>query len=114
VQRGELFIAGNITADPRRERVVLIVSRQRFVASSYSKVACVPIYSRRGGLDTEVDLGPEEGLKHDSAARCDEVLSVLKRDLRRRIGTLSEEKLRLVNRALAIALDIQPEDIEDL
>lgn len=114
MQRGELYIAGNITGDPRRERVVLVVSRQRFIESGYSKVACVPIYSTRGGLETEVALGPDEGLKHDCAARCDEVLSVLKRDLRRHVGTLSDEKLRRVSRALAIALDIQPEDIEDL
>ncbi len=114
MQRGELYVAGNIAADPRRERVVLLVSRQRFLDSSYSKVVCIPIYSRRGGLETEVELGPDEGLKHDSAARCDEVLSLLKRDLRRRIGQLSDEKLRAVNRAVAIALDVRPEDIEDL
>jgi mRNA interferase MazF len=93
---------------------VLVVSRQRFIDSSYSKVVCVPVYSTYGGLESEVKVGPELGLKHDSSLRADEVLSVGKSQFRQHVGTASPETMRAVGRALAIALDIRPEDIEDL
>ena len=75
---------------------------------------CVPVYTTSGGLATEVRVGPEEGLKHVSALRCDEVTSLNKGQLKAYVGALSPGKLGAVVRALAIALDIRPEDIEDL
>ena len=112
--RGELYRAEPVAGDPRRARVVLVVSRQRFIDSGYSTVMCVPVYSSHSGLDTQVAIGPDEGLKHASSLHCDEVLSVRKTILRTYVGSLSAAKLREVNRALSIALDILPEDIEDL
>ncbi len=112
--RGELYRAETVAGDPRRARVMLIVSRQGLIDSGHSTVMCVPVYSNQGGLDTQVAIGPGEGLKHPSSLHCDEVLSVRKVSLRAYVGSLSPAKLREVNRALAIALDILPEDIEDL
>jgi mRNA interferase MazF len=72
------------------------------------------VYSRGEGLITEVAIGPPEGLKHPSVLRCDEVTGLRRTLLRDYVGSLSPEKLREVNRALAIALDIDPDDLEDL
>ena len=114
MRRGELYRVVDVQGDPRRARVVLVVSRQRFIDSTYSKVACVPVYSTFGGLESEVRVGPEAGLKHDSALRADEVLSVGKSQFRQQVGTASAETMRAVGRALAVALDIQPDEVEDL
>lgn len=114
MQRGELYRVVDIHGDPRRSRVVLVVSRQRFIDAGYSKVACIPVYSTYGDLATEVKVGPEAGLKRGSALRADEVLSVSKSHFRQRVGTAPQETMRAVSRALAVALDIHAEDIEDL
>jgi mRNA interferase MazF len=60
----------------------------------------------RHGLSTQVSVGSEEGLKHDSAIHCDELLSLPKSVLTDYVGSLSESRLRELNRALAIALEL--------
>ncbi len=114
MNRGELHLGASPDGDPRRQRVYLIVSREQLLASRYSRIICAPVYSQRGGLPTEVNIGVEEGLKVASAVRCDELTSVSRDSLRRFIGRLPPEKMREVARAMAVALDIMPEDIEDL
>lgn len=105
--RGELYRTEVTTpADPRRFRAYLIVSRPAFLASRYQSAICVPVYSTRGGLDTEVAVGVESGLAHDSALRCDEVTSVPRTALRTYLGSLTPDKLAEVDRALAIAVGI--------
>lgn len=114
MERGELYLGAPPDGDPRRQRVYLIVSREEILASRYSTVICAPIYSQRGGLATEVNVGEAEGLKVPSAARCDELTSVPRQLLRRYIGRIDPAKGRELARAMARALDINPEDIEDL
>jgi mRNA interferase MazF len=60
----------------------------------------------RHGLSTQVSVGSEEGLKHDSAIHCDELLSLPKSVLTDYVASLSESRLRDLNRALAIALEL--------
>jgi mRNA-degrading endonuclease toxin of MazEF toxin-antitoxin module len=74
----------------------------------------VPVYSSAQGLATEVALDETNGLKHPSAARCDELQRILRSDLRNFVGTLSVEQTRQMGRALAIALEITPADVADL
>jgi mRNA interferase MazF len=75
---------------------------------------CVPVYASHDGLLTQVAIGPNEGLAHASSLHCDEVVTIRKEFLRDYVGSLTPTKLREVNRALAIALDIDPDDLEDL
>jgi mRNA interferase MazF len=56
---------------------------------------------------TEVFVGIEEGLKHDSAIRCDEIVSLPKSVLTNYIGKLSESKILELKQALQIALEIE-------
>jgi hypothetical protein len=63
-------------------------------------VTCAPIYSARHGLSTQVPLGPDEGLKHESAVYCAELVSLQKPALTGYVGTLSESRLRELNRCL--------------
>jgi mRNA interferase MazF len=58
-----------------------------------------------------VPVGEEEGLKHESALHCDELVSLPKVALTDFIGTLSHAKLRELDRALIAALGIESEGL---
>ena len=64
------------------------------------------IYSARHGLSTQVPVGPDEGLKHESVIHCDELVSLPKSALTDYVGTLSEPRLRELDGALVIALEL--------
>lgn len=83
-----------------------MVSRQVLVDSKFSTVICAPVYSVRHGLSTQVSVGLDEGLKHDSALHCDELVSLPKPALTDFVGTLSPSKLSELDRALVAALGI--------
>jgi len=55
----------------------------------------------------KVEIGVDEGLKHDSAVFCDDLISLPKRILTNYIGSLSSTKIEEVNIALRIALAIE-------
>ncbi len=108
MKRGELYRVANPSArDPRRSRVFVIVSRQVLIDSRFSTVICAPIYSTHYGLSTQVRVGVNEGLKHDSSIHCDELVSLPKSVLTNFIGSLSSERIQELDRALSIALDIR-------
>jgi mRNA interferase MazF len=83
-----------------------VVSRQVLIGSRFSTVICAPVYTVRHGLSTQVAVGVDEGLKHDSSIHCDELVSLPKSVLTDYIGTLSPEKINALNEALRIALDL--------
>jgi len=113
VTRGELYRVprpgGN---DPKAFRVFAIVSRQVLIDSKYSNVICAPVYSARHGLSTEVAVGIDEGLKHESALHCDGLMTIPKTVLSHFVGSLSDAKLRDLDRALVAALEIDVAAIE--
>lgn len=107
MKRGELYrVARPSTQDPKRSRVFVIVSRQVLLDSRFSTVICAPVYSAYDGLSTQVLVGIDEGLKHDSSIHCDELVSLPKSALTNFVGTLSPTTMDAVNRALARALDL--------
>jgi mRNA interferase MazF len=86
--------------------VFVVVSRQAVIESRFSTVICAPVYSVHDGLSTQVLVGIEEGLKHDSSIHCDELVSLPKSALTSYIGTLSPQQMQALNRALRMALDV--------
>ena len=105
MKRGQLYkVSKGTDNDPKKQRVFLIVSRQDLVDKEFSTVICAPIYSNYGGLQTQVEVGADEGLKHDSSVFCDALMSIQKSLLTNYIGTLSDAKMEEVNTALRIAL----------
>jgi len=105
VKRGDLFrVYRGLKYDPKDFRVFLIVSRQLLIDSNFSTVICAPVYSRYDGFPTQIEIGISEGLKHDSAIYCDELVSLKKSSLTDYIGSISEAKLDEVNMAIRIAL----------
>lgn len=110
MKRGELYLVHHpSSSDPKKQRVFVIVSRQLLVDSSFSSAICAPVYSRRDGLHTQVNVGIDEGLKHDSSIHCDELVSLPKSLLSHYVGSLSPAKLLEVDRALAFALGLTQE-----
>lgn len=107
MKRGELYRVPNPGAkDPKKSRVFVVVSRQILLDSRFSTVICAPIYSIHDGLSTQVAIGVESGLKHDSSIHCDELVSLPKSALTNYVGTLPFKKMQEINKALCIALDI--------
>ena len=87
---------------PDKRRPVVVLTRQE-VVPLLGTVTVAPITSTIRGLPSEVVVGTEEGLKHDSAVNLDHVQTVEQRLLHSFVGTLSETKMRQVCRALALA-----------
>lgn len=108
MKRGDLYrIYKPTSRDPKRFRVFVVVSRQVLIDSGFSTVICAPVYTNCGELETQIEVGIEEGLKHDSCIYCDELVSFPKSVLTNFIGSLSREKLEELNKALKVALAIE-------
>jgi len=108
VTRGELYLVRKPgSLDPRKQRVFVVVSRQALVDSRFSTVICAPVYSRHDGLSTQVRVGPSEGLKTESSVHCDELVSLPKSALTRYVGSLRSDTVNELDRALAVALELE-------
>ena len=107
MRRGDLYrVERPSSRDPKGFRVFVIVRRQSFIERTYPTVICAPICSNCNDLSSEVEVGVDEGLKHDSCVRCDELVSLQKSGLTNFIGSLSSQKIQELNIALKAALDI--------
>ena len=107
MRRGELYrvYRGNKN-DPKDYRVYLVVSRQVLIDSNFPTVICAPIRTKYGSLPTQVEISINEGLKHDSAVYCDDLISIPKSMLTDYIGSLLDSKIEEVNSALRTALAV--------
>jgi len=109
VKRGDFYrVAKPSARDPKRFRVFLVVSRQVLIDSKFSTVICAPVYSARHGLSTQVPVGADEGLRHESSVHCDELVSLPKSLLTHFVGQLGSAQLAELDRALVAALGINP------
>jgi mRNA interferase MazF len=108
LKRGNLYrVSKPGHEDPKKFRVFVVVSRQTVIDSRFSTVICAPVYSRHDDLSTQVRVGQEEGLKHDSSIHCDELVSLPKSALTHFVASLPEEKINELNEALTIALALE-------
>jgi mRNA interferase MazF len=107
VKRGDLYRVRKPGGDPKRSRAFVVVSRQTLIDSRFSTVVCAPVYSRRDGLATQVDVGIDEGLKHDSSIHCDNLISISKSALTDLLGALSRDRLEALGHSLRIALALE-------
>lgn len=105
MRRGDLFrVRRPGAADPKRSRVFAVVSRQALLDSRFSTVVCAPVYTRRDGLATQVELGAEDGLKHESSIHCDALVSPPKSMLTDFVASLAPGRTRALDQALRVAL----------
>ena len=105
MRRGELYRVYKPSApDPKRYRVFAVVSRQVLIDSRFSTVICAPVYSSFDGLSTQVPVGIDQGLKHESSVHCDELISILKTSLNSR-----GDRLITIWAGNTITTDIDPD-----
>ncbi|HSV38229.1 MAG TPA: type II toxin-antitoxin system PemK/MazF family toxin [Nocardioidaceae bacterium] len=88
-------------------RPVLVLTRDS-VREVLNKVTVAPIKSTIKGLSTEVLLGPRNGLSHESAVTCDNIMTIDSQLLGRHVGLLFDEQepqfARAVMRAFELSL----------
>jgi mRNA interferase MazF len=104
--RGEIYRVRDPAGDPKRFRCFVIVSRQSLINSRFSSVICAPVFSRGINLETQVPIGIDEGMKHDSWIICDSLASLRKADLTNFVGSLSRSKIHALDDALRVALGL--------
>lgn len=88
---------------PDRRRPVVVLTRES-VLPYLRWVTVAPITPTIRGLPTEVRLGAEHGLKVPSVVNLDQVQTVSKDRLHRRLGPLDDATMAEVCRGLATAL----------
>ena len=87
---------------PDKLRPVLILSRQD-VIGLIDTVIVAPITTTIYGVPSEVIVGIDQGLKHESAVNLDHIQTVSASKLNRYIGSLDERMMAEVCLALMIA-----------
>lgn len=108
MKRGELYRVYKASKiDTKKYRVFTVVSRQTLIDSKFSTVICAPIYSNYSEISTQVPVGVDDGLKHNSCIYCDELISIPKSALTDYIGSLSDEKMKMLDFALKVSLDVE-------
>lgn len=100
VARGEIW--SYRFKPPDKRRPVLVLTRPEVIPLLHT-VMVAPVTSTRRGAPSEVNVGVDEGLKHDSAVNLDHVQTVEQDRLVGFVGTLSTVKMRQVCRALGVA-----------
>ncbi len=87
-----------------KPRPFLVLTRQRAI-ERLTAVMVAPITTRVRGLNSEVALNVTEGLRRDSGASLDNVRTIDKVFLTRRVGRLSAGRWHEVCEALRAAID---------
>lgn len=108
MKRGEIYRSQEKVPERGYKPGFYVIVSRNFVAGNddISTVVCAPIYSEVLGLRSEVVLGVEDGLPHESSIRCDFLTLMFKQKLTRLVGTLSVSKAKELNRALRYALEL--------
>lgn len=91
---------------PAGRRPVVVVSRTAG-ARIRPVVTIAPVTRTIRGIASELPLGPDDGLRVRSVALCDNLETVSKRRLTRRMGSLDSHKLVQLDVALRYALGIR-------
>jgi mRNA interferase MazF len=104
MRRGDLYWAR--LPEPRGRRPVVIVSRTMAVRVR-PVVTIAPVTRRVRGLDSELPLGPNDGLGERCVANCDNLETISKSRLTKQIGTLDSHRLVALDDALRYALGIR-------
>jgi mRNA interferase MazF len=114
MKRGDIYRTHKPDGDPKRHRICVIVSRQALIDSTFSTVVCAPVFSSGEGISTQVAVGVDEGMKHESWIICDNLRSLPKTYLTQFLGSLPPAKLAELDKALKVALALEyPADLRN-
>jgi mRNA interferase MazF len=107
MRRGKIYRVHHPGGDSKFYRSFVVVSRQTLIDSRFATVVCAPIFSRGHGFSTQVSVGVNEGLKHESWILCDNLVSLRKVQLTRFVGSLTLAKIDELDRAVKVALALE-------
>lgn len=88
-----------------KTRPVLVLTRE-VVRPHLNRVSVAPITSTIRGLSTEVPVGANNGLDHDSVVNCDNIVTVPKAALGRHLGYLFDAQEPALADAIRAAFDL--------
>lgn len=88
-----------------KTRPVVVLTRESAL-SAMTKVTVAPITTTVKGLSSEVPLGLENGLDHDSAVAVDNIVTIPRAALGRHVGFLNRDQEYALSRAIVVAFDL--------
>ena len=106
MKRGELYRVFKPGGDSKQYRTFVVVSRQTLIDSKFPSVVCAAVMTEGQGLATQVSIGIDEGMKHECWIHCDDLRSIQKSVLTQWVRSLPPGKMRKLDYALAVALDL--------
>ena len=101
IQQGQIWWGGPAGEKPRP---YLVITRQRAI-DSLRAISVAPVTRRTRGLVSEVLLGSDDGLSVECVANFDNIRSLDKTLLARRVGALAPGRWHEVCAALRAAID---------
>jgi len=103
VRRGEIYWVR--FPRPAGTRPAVLVSRDE-AYSVRTRVTVVPVSRTVRGIPTEVRLGPVDGLPKAGAANADEIVTIPRDLVDRRLAMMSRTKLAELDEAIRFALGL--------
>jgi mRNA interferase MazF len=100
-RRGEVWLARLDKVRP-----IVVLTRDP-MGSLLHGVICAPVTSTVRGLSTEVEVGPEDGVRIESVANLDSLQLVARSRLVRRVGRAQSSTMEAICGALSIAVDCE-------
>lgn len=99
IQRGDVWFA----ATPSGDRPVLVLTRDP-VASIIQRVVVAELRSTARQVESELELGPDNGLPGDCVVTFDNLRTIDRKHLRRRVTQLDEVTMHRACERLNMAL----------
>ena len=92
-------------AELDKRRPALVLTRELMVGPM-STVTVAPITSTIHGIATEVPVGRRNGLEHECAVKCDQIVTIALDRLHEQCGWLLEEQEITLHEAMQAAFDL--------
>ena len=83
-----------------------VVLTREVILPRLTNVTLAPITSTIRGISTEVPVGPENGIEHESVISCDNIQTVPQSLVMRHLGHLSPEQEAALTEAILVAFDL--------
>ncbi len=110
MRRGDIYWAK--LPEPSGKRPVLLVSRDQAYAVR-EKITVAEVSRTVRGISSEVPLGASEGLPQRCVVNADNLVTLPKTWLDKRVGALSRQKLQALDRALCFSLGVVADSLSD-
>lgn len=110
VFRGEVWLVGldrTLGREQAGTRPALVISEDLFNQGHADLVIVIPITSKDKGIRSHVAISSSEGgLSMQSFAKCEDIRSISKQRLRKRLGVVSEQTIEAVEEKLRMLMGL--------